>query len=207
MPMTALRPMPAPDALLATGSRSSLTFREPSPLAQRTALPRLAAPVPGNFDIEPPPSAPVRVTKRPESRPQPRSEAPETRHGERPRTARPTVLAPSRGSPVASGRSAAGPGAAKGDLSSLKARWGSEILARIQRRARGAPGREGIVALSLWVGRDGALLSASVARSSGNPRLDDMALRAVRSAGGFPPAPAALTEARYGFSLSIRFRR
>lgn len=52
----------------------------------------------------------------------------------------------------------------------------------------------------------GALLAADLARSSGDALLDRLALRAVRAASPFPPAPAGVGADRLVFTLPIRFR-
>jgi protein TonB len=86
--------------------------------------------------------------------------------------------------------------------------WLSAIRARVERRKAypSAAGRaEGRVTLQLTVDRSGRLAAVGVARSSGNPTLDAAALRAVKSAGRFPKAPAAVTEAAVTFNLPLRF--
>lgn len=88
---------------------------------------------------------------------------------------------------------------------SLMSQWGAQIMARIE-RARPRVRASGQVVLALQVARSGQLAGLSIARSSGDPALDEAALSAVRRAGRFPAAPDALTEASYGFSLPIRFR-
>jgi protein TonB len=85
------------------------------------------------------------------------------------------------------------------------AQWGGQIMARIE-RARPRVQGTGQVTLALQVARSGQLAGLTVARSSGDPALDQAALTAVRRAGRFPAAPDGLTEASYGFSLPIRFR-
>lgn len=95
-------------------------------------------------------------------------------------------------------------------VNDLKASWGAKIRARIERRKEypgKADGSAGKVALSLVIGRDGRLISVSVARSSGHAVLDQAALRAVARAGRFPPAPKGLTDGSYAFALSIGFKK
>ncbi|MBZ4023736.1 hypothetical protein CKO11_14880 [Rhodobacter sp. TJ_12] len=97
-----------------------------------------------------------------------------------------------------------------GRVKSLTAKWGATIRARIERRKSypSAAGRaSGSVGLALRVGRDGALVSASVNRSSGHAALDAAALAAVRRAGRFAPAPEGLTQPSYAFSLAVEFAR
>jgi periplasmic protein TonB len=86
--------------------------------------------------------------------------------------------------------------------------WLSSIRARVERRKAYPPAAgnaEGRVTLQLTVDRSGRLKAVGVARSSGNPTLDAAALRAVKSAGRFPKAPGAVTEAAVTFNLPLRF--
>ena len=76
---------------------------------------------------------------------------------------------------------------------------GKSIHALAQRRSAVTVG----VALSL--DRDGQLVAASVAQSSGVAALDLAAVAAVRAAAPFPAAPDALTAADYGFTLRVKF--
>lgn len=85
------------------------------------------------------------------------------------------------------------------------AEWGGAIRAHLQRRAPARGTGRGTVTLALSVGRDGRLVSANVAASSGDPHLDRAALAAVRGAGRLPPAPARLDGAQHRFSLPLRF--
>ena len=62
------------------------------------------------------------------------------------------------------------------------------------------------VAMSFVVGRDGRLLSSSVARSSGDPAVDRQAVAVLASAAPFPPMPAGLSDDSMSFSLPLRFK-
>jgi protein TonB len=53
----------------------------------------------------------------------------------------------------------------------------------------------------------GDLSRVSVARSSGAPRLDQAAVRAVEQAAPFPPAPKELNDAWYQVGQWISFER
>jgi protein TonB len=67
--------------------------------------------------------------------------------------------------------------------------YGAEVLRRIQARpAPRAPGR-GVVRVAFTLGANGAVASIRVARSSGNPALDRIALDHIRAAAPFPPPP------------------
>lgn len=84
------------------------------------------------------------------------------------------------------------------------AAWNNKVKAAIARRASSVstntPGRVG---LTIVVSASGAILSARVASSSGNPSLDSAALRAAR--GRVPAAPAGYPYAQGGFNITIRF--
>jgi protein TonB len=64
---------------------------------------------------------------------------------------------------------------------------------------------QGVVVLRVLVGSDGRVLDAAVAQSSGHPRLDDAALKSVRS-WKFKPASQAGTAVASWLSLPIRFQ-
>jgi protein TonB len=90
----------------------------------------------------------------------------------------------------------------------LRARWGAQIQTKVHRRLiypRGAKG-SGTAKVALTVDRSGRLTGVKLVHSSGTPAFDDAALNAVRRAGRFPAAPAELTSASYGFTLSLAFR-
>ncbi|WP_096784382.1 energy transducer TonB [Rhodobacter sp. CZR27] len=185
---------------------------DPRPPAEVEPLPDLAPPVPDSLAYDPPPPPPQQVAEAPpELRPRPRPLHPPVREPvpEAKRETKRTVAPPPQQAqapqPQAAGRAVAA--ASKGEVDNLKARWGAEIRKRIQRRTRSAQGMAGEVVVRLTVAQGGSLGAASVARSSGNARLDQLALRAVTSAGRFPSAPTALTDPSYTFTLPITFSR
>ena len=92
----------------------------------------------------------------------------------------------------------------------LAAQWGAAIRARIERRKTypASAGRAaGTVTLRLQVGADGRLAGVAVVTSSGNAALDAAAIRAVKSAGRLPKAPAGLGTSPASFTLPLRFER
>lgn len=97
----------------------------------------------------------------------------------------------------------------KSKEASLIATWGSRIRTRIERRKRFPKGAraKGRVILKVAISRSGQLQGVSVRRSSGHAALDAAAVKAVRQAGKFPPAPKQLTRAVYQFSLPVDFSR
>jgi protein TonB len=165
----------------------------------------------------PPPPPPVtalaaaqspRPAQRPE-RPAEQGARPATTEPAPPRQPQPARQAAGAGGGATQGASpapsAAAPAISAATRQSLMGQWGAQIMARIE-RARPRVGARGQVVLALAITRDGQLAGLSVSRSSGDPALDAAALSAVQRAGRFPAAPAGLTDARYSFSLPIRFR-
>lgn len=84
-------------------------------------------------------------------------------------------------------------------------RWNSAVRAAIARRAGAVRGMRGIVRVSFVVSSSGAIVSASVSGSSGDARLDQAALRMVRSA-RVPAPPAGLGGSRHAFAIPLSFR-
>lgn len=93
----------------------------------------------------------------------------------------------------------------KAKHASLMARWGGQIRARIARRTPRGAGR-GTAIVTITVSANGTLRGVSLAKSSGNARLDKLALATVRKAGPFPAAPAALGIRSQTFRLPIKSR-
>lgn len=88
---------------------------------------------------------------------------------------------------------------------SLIRQWGSQIRSRIQRRAPRGVGR-GRAVVTITVSGSGALLGVRLQQSSGNARLDKLAVAAVRQAGRFPAAPKRLGIGKHTFRLPINSR-
>lgn len=157
---------------------------------------------------------PLAASIRPRPRPEPdRTPAIDPTDNPKPSApARPAQMAAGSGRGTAAGEGATGASAtlsqAKAD--DLRARWGAEIRARIERRKAypAAAGRaSGRVTVRLSVSPAGKLLDVAVASSSGNAALDAAALRAVTAAGRFPKAPSGLADPGYNFTLPISFDR
>lgn len=179
--------------------------------------PRVALPAPLRLPPEPPRIAPERpqTEARPRARPigKPTAEpapkraetAPQPHESRAASTAAGAGGSPQAGAAKTPRQAALTSGA---ETSALGA-WGAAIRARVERRKSLPAGTRaaGTVGLTLSVDRAGGLVSASVARSSGDAALDAAALAAVRKAGRFPAAPAELTGARYSFGLAIKFAR
>lgn len=208
-------PAPDPTPSAAEAAPALPRAAEPAPAADAPQM-ELPAPVPdappapvaAPADPKPVPPAPGPAKPKPPKVPKIVKQAP-----------RDTAKSPPPGGGSAGSRAAGAGGGAvagvngaatEGSLSpgerrSALAEWGGQIRARIERaKRRPATGGAGRVMLALRVGRDGRLVSVSVAQSGGSA-LDAAALAAVRAAGRFPPAPAALAEPSYAFTLPLRF--
>ena len=74
----------------------------------------------------------------------------------------------------------------------------------LERRPRGLR-NEGTVTVAFRLDRSGQITGSNIAVSSGDIRLDRLALRMVRHAAPFPSPPDEVPDAKLDFSLSIHF--
>ncbi|MDQ8699574.1 TonB family protein [Hyphomicrobium sp. LHD-15] len=77
------------------------------------------------------------------------------------------------------------------------------VRGRVAARKPAGGGRRGTVVVFFGLSRSGALVSASVSRSSGNTSLDASVLSAVRGAGPFPTPPPG---ANLSFRMPFHFK-
>ncbi|HET6388292.1 TonB family protein [Hyphomicrobium sp.] len=81
--------------------------------------------------------------------------------------------------------------------------YAAVVRAQVAAHKPSGGGDRGTVVIAFSVAGSGALRSARIARSSGNPGLDNRVLAAVRSAGPFPPPPGG---ANTNFAMPFYFR-
>lgn len=170
-------------------------------------------------DMAQSPDAPPMPVINPPPAPKPeKAKAPEPKPDSKPKP-KPEPVASQDSAPVAAQRAkGTGDGAVGGKnqtaetatlsaarKSSLLSRWGGQIRSKIARRTPRGAGR-GTAIVTIRVSGNGALLGVSLAESSGNPRLDKIALTAVQQAGRFPSAPAGLNISSQTFRLPIKSR-
>lgn len=110
-----------------------------------------------------------------------------------------TSTAPARTAPAPSGPS-------KAQLARLEQQWGAQITTALRRAHRPPRGAEGTVRLVISIAPSGRVTGVSLAGSSGNSRLDQAALAAVKRA-RFPRAPEGLTKSSYRFSQRLTVAR
>jgi protein TonB len=156
------------------------------------------------------------VSPRPAQRPEGLAPVPAPRTDRAPSGAagapEPSDPAPARSAAGTGGGAAQGatspapqPGMSAAQVASLVGEWGGQIQSRIARSRPGVTGT-GRAVVQLSVAPSGQLVALGIASSSGNPAIDQAALDAVRRAGRFPRAPAALTDASYSFSVPLTFQ-
>lgn len=198
----------------------------PPQLAAPLALAQPVAEAPPTADVSlPPPEAPPKQAK-PSAAPlplaarEPAPKRPSPKQAEQPKVEKPAAkpkAEKSRKTKAAQGQSqkAAGRGGgdtagtakpSKAQTANLARQWGAAIQARIERRLRKSVG-VGRVTVQVTVARSGQLLAMKIARSSGQPALDEAAMRAVRAAGRLPDAPKGFAADSHSFNLPLRFTR
>lgn len=159
--------------------------REPKPEPKKVVKPKPEKPKPPK-------------TEKP--KPKKAEKAPETRQA-----AAPQMDADSGAKTTASRR---GQNAAVQGVSSDK--WKSKLYSHILRRTRYLKrqlGRDakGVLQLHVVVDPSGNILSAKLAASSGNPKLDQLALEATKRASPLPAPPAALAQPRNPVLVPMKF--
>ncbi len=165
---------------------------EPEPLPElpkMEAPPEVAANAPVPLPRPTPPERPRVVEKAQERKaaPKPRRERP--REEAKPRAQKPRAAPPpSRAAQTSNAPSTQG-AAPRSDVS--PARWQGQIQARLNRFKRTPRGGgQGLVTVSFTITGSGAASGIRLARSSGNPVLDQAALDLVRRASPFPAPPS-----------------
>jgi periplasmic protein TonB len=180
---------------------TAVLVAQPSRLeaSQGMALPQIdTAPPSGQYA----PAASLRPEHRPEHPVKTPSQA--AQPAQKARGAGQTATA--RAAPTAQNPAPSGP--SKAQLVQLEQQWGAGITAALRRAHRPPSGNRatGTVKLVLSITPAGLVTGVSLAASSGNARLDQAALTAVKRA-RFPRAPQGLTKASYRFSQRLTVSR
>ena len=181
-----------PRAPGAENRRGRMEMPVPEPLPVKLDLPEMPAPPPTAVVL--PPSRPVMAQKPPP----PAKKKVETRKAvnkELPPAARTTAEA---GAPKSADQAAA-PGAGMGTSSKAAlATWRGRLIAHLVRHKRpvGRVGARSATLISTTIDRSGAVLSASIPRTPGDPEFDDEALALVRRANPLPAPPEAVLPAK-----------
>jgi len=91
----------------------------------------------------------------------------------------------------------------------IKATWQKELVAHLDRHKRypaGETQQSAEIVVSFTLDRLGHVLSASIAKSSGNAAFDEAAIAMVRRSDPVPQPPAALADMTLSFTVPVIFR-
>jgi TonB family protein len=94
-------------------------------------------------------------------------------------------------------------------LQRIKADWQKELIAHFDRHKRYPSDRErknAEVLVNFELDRMGHVVSASIAKGSGDPAFDEAALSMIRRSDPVPPPPPAVADEGLSFTLPIIFR-
>lgn len=204
-------PKPAPVVLPTKQQAMELALPEEEiakPVEAKTAAIPQAPAAP---QAEEAPPMPLPRVAPPEVREKPREEPKQAaRPPSPPKSAPARAAAPSRAASSGSaGRAGAGGAAETGGRAAMTSYF-ARVQAHLSRHrvypqeAR-ANGISGVARVVFSLGRDGRVLSVSLARGSGHGVLDQAALAMVRRAAPFPPFPPAIAASRLEMGAPIRF--
>jgi periplasmic protein TonB len=84
------------------------------------------------------------------------------------------------------------------------AKWQSRLLAHLERRKPRSKGERGVAYVTFRLDAAGTVLSVRLARSSGNPAIDQAAVSLVRRASPVPPPPP---DASLTITVPVKFNR
>lgn len=111
---------------------------------------------------------------------------------------------------AASKKSGGGQGKKDDGGSAAASKYPGLVQAKVTRAAKyptKAKGKNGEALVSFVVGASGSVSRVALARSSGNPALDDAALAAVNRAAPFPPIPEAAGRSSWAFTVPVYFKK
>ncbi|MBU2980709.1 TonB family protein [Lentibacter algarum] len=173
----------------------------------------LAAPTEGHVQLDTQSATPTvaalapDTSKRPKTRPAPAA---------KPRRSQPASSAPAKqkASGGQTGQNAGNTAVtrsatlSKAKRRNLMAQWGASIRNRIERQKRYPSGTNasGTTVLRIVVSKAGRVVGVSLAKSSGNRKLDQAAIRAVKRA-RLTAAPKGLSAAQFKFNLPVAFSK
>jgi protein TonB len=172
--------------------------------APKPALPVEANAKPQEVETKETPEAPRLVIERPKQAAKQEQKRKQARAAPS-AAATPNRTAAARGT----GQAGAGGSAQAGGTASVSS-YQAQVLAHLQRhRIYPAAARErgitGVAAVRFALASNGSVISAGLARSSGESILDGAAVDMVRRASPFPPFPPGMGRARLDFAAPIRF--
>ncbi len=208
--VTGFQPLSAPGPTLAPAT--SMTRPH-----QTAFAPTTKAVTPPAIDTSPAArTQPLKTARRPMPRQIRQTAAPAPQPAKRARPAAkpaPAAMARGRGADNQAGQQGQTRVAAlnPGQIASAKQVWGSQIQRSLQRalvypNAARTKRQQGAATVALSLSPGGVLRGVRLVRSSGNPTLDQAALKTVQRVGRYPRAPEGLTAASYAFQIPVQFK-
>jgi len=208
-------PVASPPPATVSGAAAPALQDSPKQPENEAAPPRVASVAPDDSPVPPPIPTPMPPDKpmAPQAKPSPPAVKPKPKDV-------PVAKTRSAASSASAGRTAQGSGGetAKGNNGSdqiasvsdskrvsLLKKWGAQVRARVAHRAPEGAGK-GVAHVRISVAANGQVLEAKLVKSSGNARLDKLALVAVKKAGRMPKAPAKLQVKSQVFTIPLRSR-
>jgi protein TonB len=146
----------------------------------------------------------------PEREPVPAERKPEPQKRQIARSSPSAAASPSRAAAADSTGSIGAGGAADTGGRAAISSYQAQVLAHLSRHRVYPPeardrGTTGVARVQFALGRDGRVMSVSLAGGSGERVLDEAALDMVRRASPFPSFPSGLAQSRMDFAAPIRF--
>ncbi|TCK31355.1 outer membrane transport energization protein TonB [Ancylobacter aquaticus] len=178
---------------------------EPVPEVSESPAETIEVPLPPRppepSEIPPPEKKPDPPKERPKPKPKPK----EREKNNKPPAPR-TSAAPSVQARDAD-RIAAPTSGASSSASRAPANWRSRLMAHLNRHKRypGGEGGGGRAMVAFSINRSGQVLSAQLARSSGNPRFDEEAVAMLRRASPLPAPPPEVGGSTIRFTVPVNF--
>lgn len=189
--------VPVPQALKLAAFAPPRDSAAPAPERAEPATPTLAAASAPVERVEAEPAAPA---PKPKARPAPKQHATPApkKSGNAAQNARAGQASGQKQAP----RQHSGPaqGAATQAGNAAAANYPGQVMRRIQRTRRERVNVRGTAQVRFTIAANGTLAALDIARSSGSPHLDRVALQQIRRAAPFAPPP---TGARRSFTLRI----
>ncbi len=178
-----------------------LAETQPEPLLEVPELPEIKT---ADAVLEVPTKEPEpkpEEEKKPEEPPEKKVEKTQPKQKSKPQTA-------SAPKPIDAARYKTNAAPSSGVASSMSmATWRGSVIAHLNRAKRSPGGNRGTATVAFSIDRSGRVLSARLARSSGNANLDKEAIALVRRASPVPPPPANVPGNSVLLSAAVRVAR
>ncbi|HXP29662.1 MAG TPA: energy transducer TonB [Stellaceae bacterium] len=198
---------------------------ETTPVAPTPDITAPPTPPPPKPQRKPPlPQPPIRIAAAPPPQPQASPPLPEPAPAPAPAATPTPAQTLANAAPAAAGPDTGGPGGPRGAGKGAEGNGlgsagnssgpGDDYLDRVRRRLRQfqkypeqavKQKQEGTVVLAITVARDGSVLDATVARSSGFALIDEAAVKMARDASPLPPFPATYTQDQRTFDIPQKY--